>query len=381
MKPKLLLVADTYYPKVDGTLRFMEEFIKRSKNTFDISLLVPDLGEEKKIDGVRSIHFLQTSRWIGISGYSSMKLSPKNFRIIKKAIKESDLIFVQGPAMISYLSIRIASHYKKKVVFYLHTLSWEIIANFFPPLLNKIFYRLAKIISVAFYNRCAEILLPYNDLGEELRKSGVKTSLKVARLGVDIERFSPAKNRSASKKKFDLDPEKIVIGYVGRVSKEKNTQVLYEAFRRLAVPEKAHLLIVGDGPKDQMESFRKLSNCTITGFVRNVEDYLRAMDIFVMPSLTETTSLATLEAMSCGLPVIATKVGFINYYLVKNHNGLFFPKNSPAMLAIKIDKLIKNENFRQNLGMQARKTIAYSFSWDRSINKIKRILLQGSLNL
>ena len=47
-KTKLLITADTYYPKVDGTLRFMEEFIKRSVNDFSISLLVPNLGSKKK---------------------------------------------------------------------------------------------------------------------------------------------------------------------------------------------------------------------------------------------------------------------------------------------------------------------------------------------
>jgi L-malate glycosyltransferase len=100
------------------------------------------------------------------------------------------------------------------------------------------------------------------------------------------------------------------------------------------------------------------------------------MDIFVMPSLTETTSLATLEAMSCGLPVIATKVGFIKNYLVKDHNGLFFPRNKSTVLALKLQKLIDNKELREKLGKNARKTIAYSFSWERSINKIKRILLK-----
>ena len=81
--------------------------------------------------------------------------------------------------------------------------------------------------------------------------------------------------------------------------------------------------MVGDGTKKQVKEFKKIKNCKVTGFVPDVHEYLKAMDIFVMPSLTETTSLATLEAMACGLPVIATKVGYIKNYLVRNHNGLF----------------------------------------------------------
>ena len=95
-----------------------------------------------------------------------------------------------------------------------------------------------------------------------------------------------------------------------------------------------------------------------------------------MPSLTETTSLATLEAMSYGLPIIASKVGFMKNYIVKGYNGIFFPRDSSTMLAMKIKKLRDNIELRNKLGQNARKTIAYSFSWERSINKIKRLLMK-----
>ena len=130
-----------------------------------------------------------------------------------------------------------------------------------------------------------------------------------------------------------------------------------------------------DGPEDQTKDFKETKNCKVTGFVTNVQDYLKAMDVFVMPSLTETTSLATLEAMSSGLPVIATKVGYIKRYLVKGHNGIFFPRNSSTMLSIKITKLLRDKQLKEKLGRNARKTVAYGFSWERSINRIKRLLI------
>ena len=95
-----------------------------------------------------------------------------------------------------------------------------------------------------------------------------------------------------------------------------------------------------------------------------------------MPSLTETTSLATLEAMASGLPILSTKVGFIQRYIIRNYNGLFFAKDNPPMLALKLEQLRKNQALREELGTNARKTSAYSFSWERSINRIIRILSQ-----
>ncbi|MBU0470876.1 MAG: glycosyltransferase [Nanoarchaeota archaeon] len=371
-KPKLLVVADTYYPKVDGTLIFMEEFIKRVKDDFEISLLVPNYGVKKG----HNVTYIDPSKTFEVSGYYNIKFSLKNFNKIKSAIKNADLVFIQGPALISYLSIYYSHKYDKKTIFYTHTISWELFEKFFPKFLQKIFYRLIKKVSIFLYNKCDEILVPYQELKVNLQSEGVKTDVDVARLGIDIERFSPPKDKEESKKKLNIDPKHQVIGYVGRISKEKNTHILLEAFNKLEKRKNLFLLMVGDGPKNQVDEFKKTNNCKVTGFVRNVDEYLKAMDVFVMPSLTETTSLATLEAMSSGVSVVVTKIGFMKTYIVKNHNGVFSARNSSTMLSIKIGKLLQNKQLREKLGINARKTVAYSFSWERSINRIKRLLLK-----
>jgi glycosyltransferase involved in cell wall biosynthesis len=373
MKQKILLAADTYYPKVDGTLRFMEEFIQRASD-FEISLLVPNLGKNHKMK-VHKTTFLEPSKRIKLSGYPSLKFSLKNFKKIKEAIKESEIVFVQGPALISYLSIYYGKKYKKKVVFYMHVIAWELFAKFLPPLVNKLFFKIIKRGSIYFYNKCDLILVPYRALEINLKSEGVKTKMEIAKLGVNINMFSPSSDKAKSKEKIGINPNKKVIGYVGRISKEKNVEIILEAFRKLKDQQNHHLLIVGDGPEEQKKKFHEIPNCTITGFVKDVEKYLQAMDVFVMASLTETTSLATLEAMSCGLPVIASKVGFIKNYISKNHNGLFFARNSSSMLAIKIEKILHDSSLSKKLGNNARKTVAYSFSWERSINRIKRLLI------
>ncbi len=377
-KHKLLIVADTYYPKVDGTLKFMEEFLLRAKEDFAISLLVPYLnsGKKAKIPPANdNITYIQTSRLFQVSGYASMKLSFRNLRRIKNAVKNTDLLFVQGPALLSYLSIHYARRYKKDSIFYVHVIPWELFTRFLPRFLRRLFLILFRRLVISYYNNCSEILVPYHELQNQLRQEGVKTKITVAALGVDIQTFSPAKDKRTSKQRIGIDQNKKVIGYVGRISKEKNVRTLLEAFRKMEDQSQLHLLVVGDGPEKQKKEFQAIPNCTITGFVNNVQDYLQVMDIFVMPSFTETTSLATLEAMACALPVIATKVGFIKSYIIKNHNGLFIPRNNPAVLALKIKMLLDDAPLRQQLGQNARKTVAYSFSWERSINRIKRLIM------
>lgn len=371
-KPKILIAADTFYPKVDGTLRFIEEFVKRAKDNFDLSLLVPQFNHQKDINKLKPV-FLETSKLIELSTYPSMKISLQNVKKIKNAVREAEIVFVQGPALISYLSIYYAHKYHKKIIFYAHMSSWDLFEKNAPLVFSKLLSKTVKRVSVKLINKCDLLLIPYYELKDELRNAGIKTPMQVAKLGIDIERFIPSKDIQASKKKIKL-PNKSIIGYVGRISGEKNTLVLLEAFKKLD-PRKFFLLVVGDGQPEIVGQFKKNKNCKVTGFVKNVEDYLQAMDIFVMPSLVETTSLATLEAMSCGLPVIVTKVGFMKEYIVKNHNGLFFPRANSSLLALKINNLSRNPKLREKLSHNARKTIAYSFSWERSINRIKKILL------
>lgn len=373
LKKKLLIVADTYYPKVDGTLKFIEQFIKQSHADFDISLLVPLLEKSPRKTDFANITFIEPSSWINISGYPSVQFSFKNLRRIKTAIQQADIVFIQGPALISYLSIYYGHKLNKKTIFYTHTLSWELIEQFFPPL-SRLLHISAQYLSIAFFNRCTTILVPYPELRWQLQKQGVTTAIEVARLGVDINVFTPTTDKQSSKTKLGL-AGKNVLGYVGRISKEKNTSILLKAFRKLNNPEQNMLLLVGDGPEDQVKMFKRSPYCKVTGFVNNVQNYLQAMDIFIMPSLTETTSLATLEAMASGLPVIASRVGFIKSYLKNKHNGLFFQRNNAGNLALKIEQLLENKELSEKLSKNARKTVAYSFSWERSINRIKRLIL------
>ncbi len=373
MKPTVLVVADTYYPKVDGILKFIEQFISRSQPDFTINLLVPDLEGKKR----SAVSYVTPSRILSLSGYPSIQFSRQNIHRIKAAIRQADLVFIQGPALLSYLCMYYAPKFQKKTVVYLHVLPWELFAKFAPPLINKLLAFIVKKVSIFLYNRCQEILVPYPELEKYLRGEGVRTKMTVARLGVDIDRFTPVQNKEGWKRKMGLDPRKKVIGYVGRISREKNIGVLLNAFRKLPGQEELFLLLVGDGPEQQKKVCRKIRNCQVTGFVENVQDYLKAMDIFVMPSLTETTSLATLEAMASGLPVIATRIGFMQSYITKGYNGTFFHRNNPSHLAAKIGQLLKEKQLCVRLGGKARRTVAYSFSWERSINKIKRILAKN----
>ncbi len=366
MKPTIVLAADTYYPKADGVLRFMEEFIKKSRHDFSLHLLVPRFSTRQQ-PGVRTTLLDLSAR--SLFSYNSIQLSGKNRGKIQTAVRDADVVFIQELGPVGFLALRAARQYHQKTVLYIHNTPWEFIEKYFS--LNRLSSFLARKFFVYWYNQADLLLIPYPQLKLQLRQAGVTTSIQVAQLGVDLARFSPAQDHRAFKKKMNF-PTGPIIGYVGRVSNEKNTLMLLNAFQKLKTD--AFLLIVGDGRKELIQQFKSTPNCRVTGFVSNVQEYLQAMDIFVMPSLTETTSLATLEAMATGLPVIVTPVGFMKNYVVNNHNGIFCSRNSPDTLAAKVEQLLANPALRSRLGKEARKTVVHSFSVEQSMNRIKSLL-------
>ena len=369
MKPKLVVVADTYYPKVDGVLIFMEEFLRRAHHDFDLRLLVPAFSKEKKIDSLK-ITFLDVYYKMKMFTYEGIKINVKNIRKIKEAVYDANTIFIQELGPVGIIALHYAQKYGKKKVLYVHNTPWDFLSKYFS--LNRFWSEIIKQFFVRWYNKSDILLIPYPGLIDEIRIAGVHAEMQLARLGVDISRFSPLKDKDKAKTKLQL-PLKPIIGYVGRISNEKNTLTLLHAFKKLGRKD-AILLMVGDGRTELVKKFRESRNVIVTGFVNNVEEYLQAMDLFVMPSLTETTSLATLEAMATGLPVIVTKVGFMKNYIIKDHNGIFFPRNSVSLLSLKMDNLLRKSELRERLGQNARKTVTSNFTWEKSINKIKKFL-------
>jgi len=374
-KKKVLIVTDTYYPKIDGVMRFLSETIPRIQSDFDLSLLVPDFKHPEEYFSNIPKTKLKVSRIISLSGYAPIRMSLSNMKKIRTAVKEADTIFIQGPAHASIIALYYGHKYKKRVIFFTHHILWELYEKFVPLWMRPIVKPILKRLTIGWYNKCNLLVVPYKDFAQELTNIGVKTEITIARLGVDTNSFVPIEHKSDAKLKINIDPYATVIGYVGRISNEKNLTVLIEAFQRVHAKYKCSLLIVGSGTKDMINQFKHMPGIMMAGFQAHVIPYFQAMDIFVMPSLTETTSLATLEAMACGVPVITTRVGFIKQYVRKDYNGLLFPKGNTATLVLQLEKLLSSPDKRKVLSNNARGT-AMIFSWDATAERLREILNQ-----
>ncbi|HOX06753.1 MAG TPA: glycosyltransferase [Planctomycetota bacterium] len=143
-----------------------------------------------------------------------------------------------------------------------------------------------------------------------------RESVRVIPNGIDAEAFpdSGAEVRSGARRKLGLPEDARVIGFLGRLTDEKDPLTLLEAFAPLAAEDAGlRLLLVGDGPlrgavRERAEALGLPFRVTMTGYRRDVPECLAAMDVFAMPSRLEGQGLALLEAMAAGVPAVASRI-------------------------------------------------------------------------
>ncbi len=367
LKPKLLIATDSFLPRLDGISRFLSNVVPILVNKFEVTILCPKYpGDLKFSDKLRIIRLpIKKTKQ---DYYSKVDLKP-----IHNIINNSDIVFVHSLGPIGKTSIDIAKKIKKPLIMYIHHLYWETLSQ--NRTLEPFIKNLVLLKSKNLYKKCSLLIVPSIHTAKILEKQGIKTSKVVVRYGVDTEKFMPSKDKKESKGLVGIEKSKKVIGFVGRLSKEKDLITLYEAFKKLETRHNnLFLLIIGKGNERLERLFKKGGSIRLIKSTNNVVPYLQAMDIFVMPSLAETSSIATLEAMSCALPVITTKTGDLKKYIKDKENGLFFSKKNSLLLSLKIEWLLKEDYVRKVLGLNARETVQNIFKLDKTQRKIKRIL-------
>ncbi len=201
--------------------------------------------------------------------------------------------------------------------------------------------------------------------------------IKVILNGVDVD--APFMSKDGALKEELGFEEKLVIGTVARLDPIKDHKGLISAF--ILVKEKfpdAFLLLVGDGPmRKELESLihqKGLSESVmITGMVSDVKQYLHLMDIFVLSSFSEGLSMALLEAMAHGRPVVATHVGGNPEVVVDQETGLLTPPNDPKGLAEAMLWMLSNRERAAEMGRNGRERVVREFSIDKMVMEYEQI--------
>jgi glycosyltransferase involved in cell wall biosynthesis len=212
------------------------------------------------------------------------------------------------------------------------------------------------------------------EIDVELQKIGIPAERRYfIPNGVDTKRFSPVsvEEKIEVRKNLDLPQDATIAIFSGRLVSGKHVDRLLLAWRNLQEEyPQSLLLIIGSGEEENKLRQMSSENVQFAGQVDDVVPYLKASDFFVLPSAAEGLSNALLEALSVGLPCIATAVGGTPDVIVDRHNGWLIPPDDPPSLHAALKTLLSNLPERQRLGGEARKTIQAGYSLENTANQL-----------
>jgi glycosyltransferase involved in cell wall biosynthesis len=214
---------------------------------------------------------------------------------------------------------------------------------------------------------------------------GFKGQIDVISLGAAAPRFTPA-----SRAELGLEPGIVYITSVGRLVRRKNLASLVTALQRLG-REDVHLLVIGDGPEQanlaaQAQEAGLGRRVQFRGFVPEELKFqlLAASDIFALPSLHEAFGIVYLEAMHCGLPVIAARPGGHEDYLRDGQSGFLVPRGDGDALLRALERLVSEPDLRRAMSASNRE-VAERFSigatagkYESLFNRIGRVETAGA---
>jgi len=261
--------------------------------------------------------------------------------------------------------------------------------------LSTLFFRKPSIIKLGSAGRYGDVRRAVNNTASGLRKIFFKHISKFVCLtreielelsselgipnnkliripnGIDLDVFHPVTRdqKEAKKKSLGISTSKKLVLFVGRLEHKKRVDFLLKAWRIVQADKRisANLLIVGDGRlRLKLENFKnQLKVCdsvTFHGESENIAHLMQSADVFVLPSVSEGLANVFLEAMSSGLPIVATNTTGNAEILSHKANALLFSEKSHSELADQILYLLKNDKIAQDIGLSARRTVEERFN-------------------
>ncbi len=380
VQTKLCVVTHTFLPHVGGIERVVYEQCKRlmKKKRFEPMVLTHRNYTAKSyvFDGikVRCYDSVNIGFRLGIP-YAIPQLS--SFKTFLETVKSNDLIHVHGhPYLSSLIAAKIAKRYSKPLVLTQHNTFIEY---------NNIWDTAEKLNDLAIGRQVLKdadkIIVVSNATRNYVLSLGADPEKTVVlHNGVDLNRFKPLPEvKGEMRKKLGIPEDASVVLTVRRLVYKNGIDTLIEsAISAVKKNPKLTFVVVGKGPdfeevKEKIVQLRLQRNFRLTGFVSD-EDlpcYYNVADFFVLPSKSgEGLPLVALEAMACGLPVIATNVGGTSEVMDEKY-GKLVPPNSPSPLAEAILEF-SGEDLAV-LKKDLRTMIEQRYSWDKNVEKLVKI--------
>jgi phosphatidylinositol alpha 1,6-mannosyltransferase len=363
---RIMIVTDQYPPMVGGvptvTHGLAHDFAERGHQ---VLVVAPSQGarDVRRLEQKVRVYRFSSFDW---PTYEGLRIPFIPFIPIRNLLKKSDphIIHIHSPVVLGNIAQLLAGGLRKPVIATNHFLpinmSRSLTAD---PLLSKPFSNITYTYLVQFCNRCEYVTAPTATALNLLYEHGLRAPAGVISNGIDLKKFSPGERSDQIREKFNLPLDRPLALHVNRLSEEKRVDVLLDAAAKMT--GNGYIALAGSGPAEaelraQAERLHLSDRLAFLGYVRDADllALRRSSELFVIPSEADLQSLATMEAMACGLPVIAANSYALPELAHHNENGYVFQPGNSDELASYLDTLLADAPLRAQMGQKSLEIIA-----------------------
>lgn len=258
-----------------------------------------------------------------------------------------------------------------------HTFHGHVFHSYFGQFKTNIFILIEKLLAgittkiIAISDQQKAELTAYQIASPE--------KITVIPLGFELKKLQNLPSIKYWHQKYDLPPEIILVGIVGRLVPVKNHEYFLEIAAQVCARVKnIRFLIIGDGElRTQLENSSKAKDLSdkvfFTGFENEPQKIYSDLDIVVLTSRNEGTPVTLIEAMACGKPAVSTKVGGVVDIINDEQTGYLCGQNEPQIFAEKIITLSQDKGLREKLGRAGQEKIFKTYDVKRLTADIDRL--------
>ncbi len=355
---RIMIVTDQYPPMVGGvpavTHALSTEFAQRGHQVW---VAAPSYGARNAHRIEQKVHVYRFSSFEWPT-YEDLRIPFLPFLPMRKLLKRADpdIIHIHSPVVLGNIAQILAGGLRKPVIATNHYLPINFSRSFSnDSLLGQSFNTVTYSYLVHFCNRCEYVTAPTLTALNLLYEHGLRAPAQAISNGIDLKKFTPGERDEQLRERLHLPHDRPIILSVNRLSQEKRLDVLIDAAAKMQ--SNAHIALASTGPAEadlraQVDSLNVRDRVTFLGYIADVDlvALYRLADVFAIPSEADLQSLTTMEAMACGLPVVAANAYALPELVHHEANGFVFSPGDSDELARYLDTLLENEVLRKYMG-------------------------------
>ncbi len=368
---KILIATDTYYPHVNGAAYFTYRLAHAlSTAGHQVFVIAPSesFTNTKKVDKAVVVYGMRS---VPIPNYPKFRVSPSplhTMHSVEKIVKEisPDIIHLQQHFLISKTVFAVGKKLNIPMIGTNHFLPENLTGFLSLPkaVKNKIIsYGWHQFLKV--FDELQVVTTPTATAAKFIQDIGLNKNVVPVSNGIDLKRFKPSTQKDYIRSRYHTDNGKILL-FVGRLDKDKRLDLVLQAMPMILQKCNIQLVIAGIGSQrgkleTQSSKLGIDSHVTFTGFIldKDLPQLYQGADAFIIAGIAELQSIATMEAMASGLPIIAADSKALPELVKNGKNGFLFPPDNKKILALSVISLFTNEKLRLQMARASLKRIKY----------------------